>query len=163
MVTPKKLEIKTLIEVHQHIEDLQERDAQLLMEAKAALIKSYSPYSGFQVGAAVLLKDGTIISGANQENAAYPMCLCAEQVCLAAVRSAQPKATILTMAITVQNVHNPVHQPAAPCGACRQVLSETEDRQKSPVRLILQGENGAIYIINSAKDLLPLSFNQSFL
>ncbi len=163
MSKPKKLEIKTLIEVYQQIDELPNADAQLLREAVEALNKSYAPYSGFEVGAAALLEDGTIISGANQENAAYPMCLCAEQVCLAAVRSEQPKATVVAMAITVRNASNAVRQPTAPCGSCRQVLSETEDRQKRPVRLILQGESGDIYIIHSAKDLLPLSFDQSFL
>ena len=163
MSKPKQLEIKTLITVYQNMEELPEMDALLLREAGKALDKSYAPYSQFEVGAAAKLEDGTIISGANQENAAYPMCLCAEQVCLAAVRSAQPKATVVAMAITVRNDANPVGQPAAPCGSCRQVLSETEDRQKKPVRLILRGESGTIYVVNTAKDLLPLSFDQSFL
>ncbi|GJM31980.1 MAG: cytidine deaminase [Saprospiraceae bacterium] len=163
MTKPKKLKINTLIEVYEDPANLIKQDFNLLVAAKEALVKSYAPYSGFQVAAAAILEDGTVISGANQENAAYPMCLCAEQVCLAAVRSVQPQGKIVAMAITVHNAQNPATQPAAPCGACRQVLSETEDRQQSPVKIIFAGESGEVYVVASAKSLLPLSFNQSFL
>lgn len=144
-------------------EELSALDAELLSTAKAALSKSYSPYSRFQVGAAVRLANGAVISGANQENAAYPMCLCAEQVTLATAASQYPGVAIEAIAITVRNEGKPITEPASPCGACRQVLCETQSRHRHPIRTILQGETGPIYALDKASDLMPLSFDASFL
>ena len=159
----KKIEIKTEILVASKIEDLSEVDRKLLAAAKKALLKSYSNYSNFKVGAAVLLENGEIINGANQENAAYPLCLCAERVALAAASTNYPESPVTAIAVTVKNPIHKITTPAAPCGACRQVMSETEDRYKNKMRVILQGEAGDIYQIASAKDILPLFFTGNYL
>ncbi len=159
----KKIEIKTEILVAKNTTELDIKDKNLLIEARNALDKSYSNYSHFKVGAAVLLENGEIINGANQENAAYPLCLCAERVALAAASSLYPESPVKAMAITVKNPKNKVTTPAAPCGACRQVMSETEDRYGNKMKVIMQGEEGDIYQVESVKDLLPLFFTGNFL
>ncbi len=160
-MTEKQLHIA--LRIYDAKEELTASDAELLSEAQAALSKSYAPYSKFQVGAAVRLKNGMVISGANQENAAYPMCLCAEQVTLAAAASQYPGIAIDTIAITVRSLVKRIEQPASPCGACRQVLCETESRYGQPIRVILQGESGPVFTLERAGDLMPLSFDGSFL
>ncbi len=159
----KTLHIGLDIKIYENIDELSNRDAQLMNEAKAALQKSHSPYSKFQVGASVILENGKVLSGANQENAAYPMCLCAEMVVLSTVSSEYPSMIINTMAITVKSSSQVIDLPVPPCGACRQTIFEFEQRQQKPIRILLQGEKGAIYEIASAKDILPLSFDSSFL
>lgn len=138
-------------------------EAKLLAFAKSSLKNAYAPYSNFQVGAAILLENGGMVGGSNQENAAYPMCLCAERVALSAVASQYPKLIIKAMAITVKAPNQIIGQPAMPCGACRQALCEKESQQKQPIRLVIRGEEGPIYCFHSAKDILPFSFNASFL
>ncbi len=159
----KKISLSTPIDVYASIDELPEKYRVLMQKAKEGLTKSYSPYSGFQVSAAALLENGEIMIGANQENAAYSMCLCAERVALAAATCDFPNIAVSAMAITVQNKINPVTIPAAPCGACRQVLSETEDRFNKKIKIILAGETGEIYALETAKDLLPLFFDGSLL
>ncbi|HHJ49534.1 MAG TPA: cytidine deaminase [Phaeodactylibacter sp.] len=144
-------------------DDLSPQDRELLQAARDALSKAYAPYSHFQVGAAARLEDGRIISGANQENAAYPMCLCAERVVLAAVESEAPGAVISALAIRVHSAKHPVSEPAAPCGACRQVIHEKEQRQRAPMRILLQGEKGPVIALQGGKDLLPFAFGGEFL
>lgn len=135
----------------------------LLHAAKDALAKAYAPYSNFYVGVAVLLASGEILSGANFENAAYPMCLCAERSALANAISTFPQGVVTAMAITVRNPKHLILTPAAPCGACRQVMVEVEYRQQSDMQVILQGEQGPVYVLASAKALLPFYFDGSFL
>ena len=142
---------------------LSQGEQDLLDAAAQALDKAYAPYSNFYVGAAVLLDNGELLSGANFENAAYPMCLCAERSALATAISTYPQAKILQMAIRVRNPQKPVLQPAAPCGACRQVMVEAEHRQNGDMQVLLQGESGPVYILDSAKVLLPFYFDGSFL
>lgn len=144
-------------------EQLPQAEAALVAEATAALSKSYSPYSKFRVAAAVRLDNGELLSGANFENAAYPMCLCAERSVLAAAASIFPGVAIKSMAITVENPLKPVRQPAAPCGACRQVMAETEHRQSAPMQVILRGQEGSTFVFSSARDFLPLSFDGDYL
>ncbi len=148
---------------YDHAAELPEAEAALLQAATQALQKAYAPYSGFRVGAALLLADGTIETGANQENAAYPMCLCAEQVALAAAAAHKPSAAPVMMAVTAMHSHKPIGHPAAPCGACRQVLAEWETRFGQPIAILLKGETGPVYYFQRAKDLLPLAFDGSFL
>lgn len=159
----KKIDIKTEITVYESLAELPAQYQVLLEAAKEGLQKSYSPYSNFKVSAALLLENGKIITGANQENAAYTMCLCAERVALATANSEYPTTPIKAIAVTVKNPRKPVKQPAAPCGACRQVLSETEDRFKNTIKIFMYGEEGDIYELASAKDLLPLFFDGDFL
>jgi cytidine deaminase len=145
------------------LQELPLADQQLMQAARKALAKAHAPYSEFRVGAAILLDNGEIVSGANFENAAYTMCLCAERTALATAVSTFPKAKALVMAITVANPHRPATRPGAPCGACRQVLLETELRQQADCRLLLQGESGEVWELASAKDLLPFYFDGSLL
>lgn len=150
-------------EVIENPADLQPADIALLERAEQALDHSYSPYSGFKVAAAVLLESGQIITGFNIENASYPVCLCAEQTTISAVRTQHPGTRLKAMAIRVRNRSNPVNQPATPCGQCRQLLFEQEQVNGAPVRLILQGESGPIWIFDSLSLLLPFGFTGELL
>ncbi|NJC26602.1 cytidine deaminase [Neolewinella antarctica] len=138
-------------------------DRELLAAARAALENSYSPYSNFRVGAAARLRGGAIARGWNTENAAYPMCLCAEPAALAAAANLQPGVPVTTMAITVKSPSQTVDSPASPCGSCRQQLTEHETRFGVDLRIILRGEAGPIYVFHSAKDLLPFGFASNLL
>ena len=140
-----------------------EEIANLVAKAKEATNTSYAPYSNFYVGAAALLDDGTIIIGSNFENASYPLCLCAERVALASVHSQYPGAVVKMMAVTARNPKAVLSEPVAPCGACRQVLLEYEQKQKSEIKIIMFGEEGRIAICKSAASLLPMAFDHSFL
>ena len=150
-------------EVFSKEEELSQEDRHLLLEAKKVLANSHSPYSKFRVGAAILLVNGAIVSGANQENAAYPMCLCAERVALAGAVVQYPDIAIKKIAITVSTPLVQVEKPAAPCGACRQVICETEDRFQEAIEIILQGETGEIFKLPSGRALLPFAFDGGFL
>ena len=143
---------------HNGPEDLTKPDQELLAAAQKALQHSYAPYSKFNVAAAARLNNGAMVTGWNTENAAYPMCLCAEPATLAAAASQHPGVPVVAMAITVRSAGQTVDQPASPCGSCRQQLFEHETRFGTPVRLILRGETGPVYIFDSAADLLPFGF-----
>jgi len=138
---------------------LSEKQRVVLKEAKKALKKSYSPYSGFQVAAAIELANGELLSGANFENAAYPLCLCAERVALAAAAAEYPNVKVVRMAVTVKSKEHPQTKPAAPCGACRQVILEIEKKQKQPIEIILQAEKGDIIVVPIGRTLLPFGFD----
>ena len=144
-------------------EDLPEQDRNLLERAAEALEHAYAPYSKFRVGAAARLADGSTVLGWNTENAAYPMCLCAEPAALAAAASARPGMAVAALAITVRSPSQVLNTPATPCGSCRQQLLEHEARFGSPVRLILRGEAGPVYVFSAAGDLLPFGFAGSLL
>ncbi len=143
--------------------ELPAEDLSLLQAAKKALETSYSPYSKFKVGAAARLKNDEIVSGSNMENAAYPLCICAEQAVLAAASSKFPGVPVVAIAVTVKNSSQMIAEPAAPCGACRQVICETEQRYREKIKVIVAGEEGAVYVFESGKSLLPLAFDGSFL
>ncbi|MDR3133334.1 MAG: cytidine deaminase [Prevotellaceae bacterium] len=151
----KKIEI-TVYEAA-GIRELTGEDAALLEKAAAATDRSYAPYSHFHVGAAVLLENGEIICGSNQENAAYPSGLCAERVALFYASAQYPEVAIRAVAVhsSVNGQANP--DPVYPCGACRQVLLECESRFGQPIKVIMGGTK-KIQIVNSVSGLLPLSF-----
>jgi cytidine deaminase len=159
----KNLRIETNVQVFEKVEELSKEDQELLQTAHQYVNHAYAPYSNFCVGAAVRLENNAIIGGSNMENAAYPICVCAEPATLAAAASQHPNVPIKAIAITVKHPEKPVLTPAAPCGSCRQVLSEAEDKYGQKIAIILQGESGIIYKVSSAKDLLPLSFSGDFL
>ncbi len=144
------------MQFHQ-IEELAVEEQILVKAAIKATDNSYAKYSHFHVGAALLLEDGSIVTGANQENAAYPSGLCAERSAIFAAQSQHPEFSIKTIAIAARNDDGFTRQPISPCGACRQVMMEMEDRYKSDVRVLLYGVEG-VYAIRSIKDLLPVSF-----
>ncbi len=153
----KELKISTSIQVYDNENELPAKDNNLINCAKKVCANAYSPYSKFNVGAAVLLEDGTIVTGSNQENAAYPSGLCAERVALFAANSQYPNSKVVAMAVAAQNKNGWVHNPIPPCGSCRQVLVETENRFNQKYYLLLHGQN-KVYKVNAASDLLPLSF-----
>ncbi len=134
----------------------------LIDEAEIASKQSYSPYSNFAVGAAVLLNSGEIIRGSNQENAAYPSGLCAERVAMFYANSAYPSKPVRALAVIAVNRHGIIQEPVPPCGSCRQVLVETEGRYNQAMQVYLIGAN-EIYAFNSATDLLPFNFKSSYL
>ena len=138
-------------------EELSLQEQKLVEKAKAATSNSYANYSHFNVGAACLLADGQIVIGANQENAAFPSGLCAERTAVFAAQANHPELAITTLAIAAKNERGFLKDPISPCGACRQVILEIEDRYKQPVRILLYGTEG-IYCFKSIKDLLPFSF-----
>lgn len=138
-------------------QELTADDRELVERAIKATENAYAPYSNFYVGAAVRLQDGTIVTGANQENAAFTSGTCAERATIFAAQSHYPDQPISTIAIAARNAAGLLKQPIPPCGQCRQAMLEMEDRYKKPLRLLLYGTDG-IYVINSVKDILPLTF-----
>jgi len=145
-------------EVYQSIDELPAADAALVSQARKVTANAYAPYSHFNVGAVAHLKNGQTVTGTNQENAAYPVGICAERVLLSSAATLFPNMAIDTMAISYDNKNGKSNHPISPCGICRQTLMEYEERVKQPIRLILSGLEGKIYIIKKASQLLPLSF-----
>ena len=154
----KQKEVHFVYEVYNSIKSLEKADADLLQKARAITETAYAPYSKFQVGATALLANGEIINGSNQENASYPVGLCAERVLISAISSIHPNKAIHTMAISYNNLNGESDHPISPCGICRQSLLEYEARLKHPIRLIMSGKEGKVFVIPNAAMLLPLSF-----
>lgn len=138
--------------------ELQEKDQWLLNEARAVTEQAYAPYSNFHVGAVAILENGEIVAGTNQENASYPVGICAERVLLGNAATLYPKVKIETIAISYNSEEVKSDHPISPCGMCRQALLEYETRMKNPIRLILGGMEGKVQVIRSAKLLLPFAF-----
>jgi len=159
----RKTTIQTNINIYESIDSLPTPIQVIMTHAKEMAQQAYAPYSGFLVGASILLNNGKHVGGHNFENAAYPMCLCGERAALAVARSQYPEAKVDAIAIRVLGASDEVQKPAAPCGACRQVLSETEDLHQQPIKIFMQGSGAVIYEASSAKDLLPLAFTGKYL
>jgi len=158
----KTTEIKIVVHEFENIDELPVNDQNLLLEARRITGQAYAPYSGFHVGAAVLLENGLIVSGNNQENSAYPSGLCAERVALFYANANYPDSGVKTIAISAAKNDVLVNEPVKPCGGCRQALAETEVRFKKPIRIILDGKDG-ILVLNGLESLLPLSFSKKAL
>ncbi len=141
--------------------ELDSEDAELLKKARTVTEEAYAPYSKFHVAAAAKLANGKIVTGTNQENASYPVGICAERSLLATAASNYPGISIETIAVTYKNMREPSNSdhPVSPCGMCRQALQEYETRTNQPIRLILSGMEGKIYVIEKSSQLLPLGFN----
>lgn len=152
----KEIEIKASVEFLQ-MEELSEEERALVESAIKATENSYAKYSNFNVGATVLLDDGRMVIGANQENAVFPLGLCAERTAIFAAQAHYPEHAIVKIAIAARNKNGLVANPVSPCGSCRQVILEMEERYQQPIRILLYGTEG-VYAINSVKDLLPLCF-----
>lgn len=144
-------------------EDLSLEDQELMNLAIKARGNAYAPYSNFKVGAAVLLGNNEVVIGNNQENASYPSGLCAERVAVFQAGAKYPKVTINKIAITATSEKYKVDRPAAPCGNCRQSILEYEQKQKTPIEILMMGETGKILKCSSIADLLPFAFDNSFL
>lgn len=144
-------------------DELSEADRRLIDAAKLATEHSYAPYSHFHVGAAALLADGTVLTGTNQENAAYPSGLCAERTALFYASSAYPDKAVVALAIAAYTKGEFTSTPISPCGACRQVMLEVEQRHKQPIRILLYGTENIYIIEGGVGELLPLTFSASSL
>jgi len=144
------------------LEELSEADRQLVMSAQKATERSYAPYSRFCVGAAARLDDGTVVTGSNQENAAFPSGLCAERTTLFYAGAQYPDRAVVALAIAAADSNGLTAIPTPPCGACRQVMLETENRSGRPMRILLYGTEG-IYVIEGVAQILPLIFDGNFL
>ena len=144
---------------YDHIEDLDSESKYLVHKAKEATAHSYSPYSKFCVGSAIILEDGTLITGANQENASYPLCMCAERVALYAAAAQFPGKRIKKLAVVAHKKNHKELSPAASCGACRQVMLEFEQRQQKPIEVIMLGPGEKWIRCASALSLLPFGFD----
>lgn len=145
-------------DVYDNLNLLEPIDSMLLQKARETTEKAYAPYSKFNVGAAALLNNQEIITGTNQENASYPVGICAERVLLSAASSIFPHEPIRTIAISYNNLKGESNRPIYPCGICRQSLVEFQERFHQPIKLILSGMEGKVYIITNAAHLLPFSF-----
>lgn len=154
----KQKEVQFSYEIYPGIKSLEKADAELLKAARDITKNAYAPYSNFQVGAVAKLADGSLVNGTNQENASFPAGLCAERVLVSAASSFHPGKAIEVMAISYHNLNGESKHPISPCGVCRQTLVEFERRQKKPIRLILGGLEGKIFVIPQASLLMPLSF-----
>jgi cytidine deaminase len=146
-------------EVYDDISELTKEDAALLAEARSVTKSAYAPYSNFFVGAVARLKNGEIVKGTNQENASFPVGICAERVLLGNAATLYPDMAIDTIAVSYYNNNGEKgDKPISPCGMCRQSLLEYETRTNQPIRLILGGQEGEIYIIKTVSSLLPFAF-----
>ena len=152
----KEVTIKFL--EYENDQELSQEEQNLLGDAFKSVEKSYAPYSEFHVGAAVLLENGVVITGSNQENAAYPSGLCAERVALFYANSQYPEIKIKALAIRAKADHFHIEKPITPCGSCRQVIAEAEHRQQQKIKVIMKGETGPVHIVSGIESLLPFTF-----
>lgn len=159
----KKIQINTTATVFEDISKLSSNDFLLMQKAIEAREKAYAPYSKFKVGCALLLSNGEVVLGNNQESAAYPSGMCAERVAIWKAGSTYPDMVVKKMAITAASSQTKVNKPVGPCGACRQTLSEYEINQKEPIQILFMGEIGKVIKVESLLSLLPFSFDNSYL
>ena len=159
----RKLQLITDYILYENKNELDIQSQELLDMAITARKKAYAPYSNFSVGAAILLDNDKIVTGSNQENAAYPSGMCAERVAIYSTGALYPKNIIKKIAISASSSHKELVKPVAPCGACRQAIAEYELKQDAPIEIYFMGETGAIIKVDSLKDILPLAFDKSFL
>jgi len=157
----EKIKIFSEITVYNNVDELPEDIKKLMEQAVAIREMAYAPYSHFRVGAALQLDNGIIVTGNNQENAAYPSGMCAERVAIWAAGSQYPDNKILQMAITARSENHTLNQPVPPCGACRQAIAEYEIKQDKNIEIYFMGEVGKVYKAESLHDLLPLIFDGS--
>jgi len=159
----KEINTGTSAFIFQDINELSDVDKNLMQAAIKASRNAYAPYSGFSVGAALLMEDDSIIIGNNQENAAYPSGMCAERVAIWKAGSSYPNKKVKKIAITAVSSNKKLDKPVGPCGACRQTLLEYEVNQKEDMEILFMGEIGNVVKANSIASLLPFSFDSSYL
>ncbi|GGD87005.1 cytidine deaminase [Planktosalinus lacus] len=159
----KQLEIQTKLTIYNSKEALSETTRSLFLEAEKARERAYAPYSHFRVGAALLLDNGEVITGNNQENAAYPSGLCAERVAVFYANAQYPQNKIIQLVVTARSEKQEIKEPISPCGSCRQAIAEYEIKQNQPIEIYFMGETGNIYKTDSIKELLPLLFDKKHL
>ena len=160
----KTIEFKTHIHVYENIEALDDPQERLLCQhAIAAQSHAYAVYSKFRVGVAVLLDDGNIVEGSNQENAVYPLGLCAERVAIFAANTLHHGKTIKSLALITDAIIKNGAIPTFPCGSCRQVIAEQEYRQSKPIRLLILGSGDRVYAAEDVGSILPFIMNKETL
>ena len=159
----KEIITQTQLFVYEKFDELPIDIQSLMNQAVEIRKKAYAPYSRFRVGAALLLDNGKVVLGSNQENAAYPSGLCAERVAIFYAGANYPEAKILKMAISATSDLTSNTTPIPPCGSCRQSIAEYEFKQELPIEMYFMGEMGEIYKSNSLKNLLPFTFDKNFL
>ena len=159
----KEINTGTSALIFQDIDELSTVDKNLMEAAIQAAKNAYAPYSGFSVGAALLMEDNSIITGNNQENAAYPSGMCAERVAIWKAGSSYPNKKVKKIAISAFSSNKKLNKPVGPCGACRQTLLEYEINQKEVMEIFFMGEIGNVVKANSIASLLPFSFDSSYL
>ncbi|MBW2962710.1 cytidine deaminase [Mesonia aestuariivivens] len=150
-------------QIYDHLEEMNQEDIKLMKQAAEARNNAYAPYSKFMVGAAILMANGKVVIGSNQENAAYPSGLCAERNAIYQAGALYPNEKIEAIAITVKSQKKKVIVPAAPCGACRQAIAEYEFKQEHPIKIMFMAEIGKVIKVNALLDILPLAFDGSSL
>ena len=154
----QKKELTIPVDVYADSRELDPADALLLDLARKTTADAYAPYSRFHVAAAVRLANGKTLTGTNQENASFPAGICAERVALSAASSLYPGMAVTSLAVSYAHETEKNNNPISPCGICRQTLMEYELRAGGPIRLILGGRTGEIFVLHSAAALLPLAF-----
>ena len=159
----KEIKIETTLYIYPSLDALPKEALLLMQKAFEARENAYAPYSNFNVGAALLLDNGEIITGNNQENASYPSGLCAERTAIYYAGSQYPKAKIIRMAISARSKNKKTTKPIAPCGACRQAIAEYEIKQEIPIEIYFMGETGKVAKSNSLTNLLPMGFDKTVL
>ena len=159
----KEIQLSTKGTLYNDISELSETEKRVMLQAIEARKSAYAPYSEFRVGAAILLENDEIITGNNQENAAYPSGMCAERVAIWRAATTYPNVAIKQICISASSKNYKVNRPVGPCGACRQSLLEYEIKQKSTFEMLFMGEVGQIVKVPSLVSLLPFSFDSSFL
>jgi cytidine deaminase len=159
----KEIKIESTLYVFDSLIEVPEDVKQLMDKASKVRQNAYAPYSKFSVGAALLLDNGEVITGSNQENASYPSGLCAERTAIYYKGAQYPEANILKMAIIAGSQINQTTTPIPPCGACRQAIAEYEVNQNAPIEIYFMGETGKVIKSNSLSNLLPLMFDKSVL
>jgi len=150
--------LTTHIKVYDNLQSLSADDQELMAAAHKVSLDAYAPYSNFFVGAALRLQNNEICLGNNQENAAYPSGICAERVAIFSASAIHPKLAIKKIAIVAHSPQFLIDKPISPCGACRQVLAEYENKFNNDIVLLLMGETGQVYEVKSVKEILPLMF-----
>ena len=159
----KRIKIETEIVVFETEAELPMQVKQLVTQAKQARLKAYAPYSNFKVGAAILLDNGEIITGSNQENASYPSGLCAERTAIYYAGAKYSGSKILKMVIVAGSLKGETSQPIPPCGSCRQAIAEYEIRQGEAIPIYFMGDQGEVWKSDSLENLLPLLFTSKYL
>ncbi len=154
----KTYELKIAYTEFDNASELSNEEQALLQKAREISKLAYAPYSNFFVGAALLLENGEVVLGNNQENVAFPSGLCAERVAIFSAGANYPNQKIKTIAISCNSKTFEVNEPLSPCGSCRQAMSEYEMKQNANIKIILAGEKGKIRVVNSISDLLPFMF-----
>lgn len=159
----REIHIPLVFKAYEDLNEMSQSDQKLMIQAVENRKKAYAPYSRFRVGAALLLENGEVVNGNNQENAAYPSGLCAERVAIFQASAIYPGVKILKIAISATSDDKVIEAPIPPCGGCRQSIAEYEIKQESPIEILFMGEKGEVYHSDSLKSLLPLIFDKNFL